>query len=42
MGEVRTEITLVNYGDVVMAKEGRIPESEVRRLKVNGVVDTSA
>jgi clan AA aspartic protease len=42
MGEVRTEITLVNIGDAVKARDGFIPESEVRRLKVNAVVDTGA
>jgi clan AA aspartic protease len=42
MGEVRTEITLVNIGDAVKARDGIIPESEVRRLTVNAVVDTGA
>jgi clan AA aspartic protease len=42
MGEVRTEITLVNSGDVIKARDGFIPESEVRRLTVNAVVDTGA
>ncbi|MDR0628071.1 MAG: aspartyl protease family protein, partial [Treponema sp.] len=42
MGEVRTEITLVNLGDSVKARDGFIPESEVRRLTVNAVVDTGA
>ena len=40
MSEVRTEITLVNLGDAVKARDGIIPESEVRRLTVNAVVDT--
>ncbi|MDR1446774.1 MAG: aspartyl protease family protein [Treponema sp.] len=42
MGEVRTEITLVNAGDAVKARDGIIPETEVRRLTVNAVVDTGA
>jgi clan AA aspartic protease len=42
MGEVRTEITLVNIRDTVKAEEGVIPESAVKRLTVNAVVDTGA
>ena len=42
MGEVRTEVTLVNIGDAIKARDGIIPESEVRRLMVNAVVDTGA
>ena len=42
MGEVRTEITLVNLGDAIKARDGFIPEAEIRRLTVNAVVDTGA
>jgi clan AA aspartic protease len=42
MGEVRTEVTLVNIRDAGKAEDGLIPESEVRRLTVNAVVDTGA
>ena len=42
MGEVRTEVTLVNIGDEIKARDGIIPESAVRRLMVNAVVDTGA
>ena len=42
MSEVRTEITLINIGDAVKARDGIIPETEVRRLTVNAVVDTGA
>ena len=42
MGEVRTEITLVNLRDAGKAVDGIIPESEVRRLTVDAVVDTGA
>jgi clan AA aspartic protease len=42
MGEVRTEITLVNLRDAGNAQSGFIPESKVRHLTVNAVVDTGA
>jgi clan AA aspartic protease len=42
MGEVRAEITLVNLRDAGKAVDGLMPESEVRRLTVNAVVDTGA
>jgi clan AA aspartic protease len=42
MGEVRTEITLVNIEDQSVANRGYIPQGEVRRLTVNAVVDTGA
>jgi clan AA aspartic protease len=42
MGEVRTEITLVNLGDAIKARDGFIPEAEIRRLTVNALVDTGA
>jgi clan AA aspartic protease len=42
MGEVRTEITLVNIGDQNDARRGYIPPDQVRRLTVNAVVDTGA
>jgi predicted aspartyl protease len=42
MGEVRTEVTLVNIGDQNDAKRGYIPQDKVRRLTVNAVVDTGA
>jgi clan AA aspartic protease len=42
MGEVRTEVTLVNIRDAGNAQSGFIPESAVRRLTVNAVVDTGA
>jgi clan AA aspartic protease len=40
MGEVRTEITLVNVEDQGIANRGYIPQDQVRRLTVNAVVDT--
>jgi clan AA aspartic protease len=42
MGEVRTEITLVNIGDQNDADRGYMPQDQVRRLTVNAVVDTGA
>jgi predicted aspartyl protease len=39
-GEVRTEITLVNYGDWRAAEGGYTPQEQVRQLTVNAVVDT--
>lgn len=42
MGEVRTEITLVNIGDQVIADRGYMSQEQVRHLRVNAVVDTGA
>jgi clan AA aspartic protease len=42
MGEVRTEITLVNLRDAGKAVDGIISQAEIRRLTVNAVVDTGA
>jgi clan AA aspartic protease len=42
MGEVKTEITLVNLGDQNVADRGYMPQDQVRRLTVNAVVDTGA
>jgi clan AA aspartic protease len=42
MGEVRTEITLVNIEDTMKARNGLIMETEIKRLTVNAVVDTGA
>jgi clan AA aspartic protease len=42
MGEVRTEITLVNAEDTMKARNGLILENEVRWLTVNALVDTGA
>jgi clan AA aspartic protease len=42
MGEVRTDITLVNVEDQGMANRGYMPQDQVRHLTVNAVVDTGA
>jgi clan AA aspartic protease len=40
MGEVYTEITLINNGDRSTANRGFIPQEQVRQLTVNALVDT--
>jgi clan AA aspartic protease len=42
MGEVRTEITLVNIRDQIVADEGYMPQDQVRHLTVSALVDTGA
>jgi clan AA aspartic protease len=42
MGEVHTEITLVNIGDQGAANRGFIPQDQVRQVTVNALVDTGA
>jgi clan AA aspartic protease len=42
MGEVHTEITLVNMEDQIFADRGFIPQDQVRRITVNALVDTGA
>jgi clan AA aspartic protease len=42
MGEVYTEITLVNVADQSVANRGYMPQDQVRRLTVNAAVDTGA
>ena len=42
MSLVKTEITLKNLHDKIKAKEGLIKESDVRKMKVNALVDTGA
>ncbi|MDR1250622.1 MAG: aspartyl protease family protein [Treponema sp.] len=42
MGEVRTEITLVNIREQSVADGGYMPQDQVKRLTVNAVVDTGA
>jgi clan AA aspartic protease len=42
MGEVHTEITLVNIGDQSAADRGFIPGDQIRQLTVNALVDTGA
>ena len=42
MGEVHTEITLINIEDRSAAHRGFIPQEQVRQLTVNALVDTGA
>ena len=42
MGEVRVDVLLVNEGDFLLSKMGKMQESEVRSLKINALVDTGA
>jgi hypothetical protein len=42
MGEVQTEITLVNIREQNIADGGYMPHDKVKRLTVNAVVDTGA
>jgi predicted aspartyl protease len=42
MGIVYAEIMLENAGDVAKARDGFIPEREVRQMTVNAMVDTGA
>lgn len=41
-GRCSVEIELANYDDLVRAEAGDIPQGQVRRLKLRGVVDTGA
>ena len=40
MGEVLAEIVLKNGGDIVLARNGHIPEQDIRSMPVTAVVDT--
>jgi clan AA aspartic protease len=42
MGEVYTEIRLVNLADTLRAEDGLIPKSGVRQCTVNAMVDSGA
>jgi clan AA aspartic protease len=42
MGNVYAEITVTNYGDMVMAKSGVIAEKDVRSVTMTVLVDTGA
>jgi hypothetical protein len=42
MGRVIVEAAMANYWDVLRAKEGQLPSSDVRRTTVSGIVDSGA
>ena len=42
MGRVSVDVELANNDDVVLARLGAIPPEQVRRVRLNGVVDSGA
>ena len=42
MGLIRTEIELLSSEDMLAARRGRLPESEIKRAKVIALVDSGA
>jgi predicted aspartyl protease len=42
MGRVVVELELANHRDVVLAESGQAPATQVRSLRIAGVVDTGA
>ena len=42
MGNVYAEITLINSSDLAKARDGYIPEKDVRSLTITALVDTGA
>ena len=42
MGLIFTEITMKNVKDMIIAKEGLLPEHEVRQITINALVDSGA
>ncbi len=42
MGRSFVELEVANNRDVIKAEDGEIPEDEVRRLQIRGVVDSGA
>lgn len=42
VGRFSVEMKVANYGDVLMAERGALPPSKVRRIVVQGVVDSGA
>jgi hypothetical protein len=42
MGRFSVDIDLVNFRDMVKAEEGTLPPDQVRRARIQGVVDTAA
>ncbi len=42
MGRFSVEIEIANYDDMARARAGDIPDAQVRRTRVRGVVDTGA
>jgi predicted aspartyl protease len=42
VGRFSVEIEVANYGDLVRAQDGNLPEDQVRREVIQGVVDSGA
>ena len=42
MGRITLEFSIANYADVVLARAGGLAPDQVRRVTLNGVVDTGA
>lgn len=42
MGEVRTKVRLTNVIDAHAAEEGKLPESQVRQIEADALVDSGA
>jgi clan AA aspartic protease len=42
MGKFSVEFDVSNYGDVVLAREGKLAPEKVRHARISGVVDTGA
>jgi clan AA aspartic protease len=42
VGRITIEFEVANFGDVEMARRGKLPPDQVRRQKITGVVDSGA
>jgi predicted aspartyl protease len=42
MGRFNVEFEVANYGDMILAQRGLMPEDQIRRQTVQGVVDSGA
>jgi hypothetical protein len=42
MGRVTAEVALANNRDIVLAEDGKLPLTEIRRTTVSGIVDSGA
>jgi predicted aspartyl protease len=42
MGRFSVEVELANYGDIIEQDHGHLDEAKVRRVKIQGVVDSGA
>ena len=42
LGRFSVEIEVANYGDLIRSQDGNLPADQVRREKIQGVVDSGA